>query len=100
VPITTETLQENANVQYYPSHEPLRLGIENFNRANFGLAERYFQDAPEKAPQQQPVGSRILVRFNKRLRRLVITHARRFEWIAHENGRRGCLSAVLTTLEI
>ena len=50
-PITTETVQENANVQYYPSDEPLRLGIENFNRGNFGVAERYFQDATEKAPK-------------------------------------------------
>jgi Flp pilus assembly protein TadD len=50
-PITTETIQENANVQYYPSDEPLRLAIENFNRGNFGVAEKYFQDATEKAPK-------------------------------------------------
>jgi Flp pilus assembly protein TadD len=50
-PLTTETIQQNANVQYYPSDEPLRLGIEYFNRGNFGLAERYFQDAVEKAPK-------------------------------------------------
>jgi hypothetical protein len=29
----------------------LRLGIENFNRGNLSLAERYFQDATEKGPQ-------------------------------------------------
>lgn len=50
-PITTETIQENANAQYYPSDEPLRLGIENFNRGNYGVAEKYFQDATEKAPK-------------------------------------------------
>ncbi len=49
-PITTETIQENAEVQYYPSDEPLRLGIEHFNRGHFGIAERYFRDAVEKAP--------------------------------------------------
>lgn len=50
-PIKTPTIQQNANVQYYPSDEPLRLGIEYFNRGNFGLAERYFRDAVEKAPK-------------------------------------------------
>ena len=50
-PITTLTLQENAEVQYYPSDEPLRLGIERFNRGYFGIAERYFRDAVEKAPK-------------------------------------------------
>ncbi len=50
-PLTTETIQENAEVQYYPSDEPLRLGIEHFNRGHFGIAERYFRDAVEKAPK-------------------------------------------------
>jgi Flp pilus assembly protein TadD len=50
-PITTATVQRDADVQYYPSDEPLRLAIEQFNRGNFGIAERYFQDAVEKAPK-------------------------------------------------
>ena len=50
-PITTATIQENASVQYYPSDEPLRLGIEHFNRGNYGIAEKYFRDAVEKAPK-------------------------------------------------
>lgn len=50
-PITTLTVQENADVQYYPSDEPLRLGIEHFNRGHFGVAEHYFRDAVEKAPK-------------------------------------------------
>jgi len=50
-PITTATVQRDADVQYYPSDEPLRLAIENFNRGNFGLSERYFRDAVEKAPK-------------------------------------------------
>jgi Flp pilus assembly protein TadD len=50
-PITTQTIQENASVQYYPSDEPLRMGLEQFNRGNFGLAEKYFRDAVEKAPK-------------------------------------------------
>jgi Tfp pilus assembly protein PilF len=50
-PLKTPTIQQNANVQYYPSDEPLRLGMEYFNRGNFGLAERYFRDGVEKAPR-------------------------------------------------
>jgi len=50
-PLKTPTIQQNADALYYPSDEPLRLGIEYFNRGNFGLAERYFRDAVEKAPR-------------------------------------------------
>jgi Flp pilus assembly protein TadD len=50
-PITTPTIQANADIQYYPSDEPLKLGIEHFNRGHYGIAERYFRDAVEKAPK-------------------------------------------------
>jgi len=45
------TVQEPAEVKYYPSDEPLKLGMEHFARGNFGLAERYFRDAVEKSPR-------------------------------------------------
>jgi Flp pilus assembly protein TadD len=48
---TTATVQDLADVKYYRSDEPLRLGIEHFNRGNYGVAERYFRDAVEKAPK-------------------------------------------------
>jgi Flp pilus assembly protein TadD len=48
---TTPTVEEPADVKYYASDEPLRLGTEHFNRGHFGLAERYFRDAVEKAPR-------------------------------------------------
>ncbi len=47
---TTLTVQEPASEKYFPSDEPYRLGAEYFNRGNYGLAERYFRDAVEKAP--------------------------------------------------
>lgn len=50
-PITTATVQRDADVQYYPSDEPLRLAIEHFNRGDFGTAEHYFRDAVQKAPK-------------------------------------------------
>lgn len=48
---TTATVQGPADVKYYPSDEPLRMGKEQFGRGNYGLAERYFRDAVEKAPK-------------------------------------------------
>ena len=51
VATTTPSLQDPDNVKYYPSDEPLRLGIEHFNRGNYGIAEHYFQDAVERAPK-------------------------------------------------
>ena len=48
---TTLTVQEPDSVQYYPSDEPYRLGAEHFNRGQYGLAEQYFRDAVEKAPE-------------------------------------------------
>jgi len=50
-PATTCTVQDPDDVKYYRSDEPLRMGIEHFNRGNFGIAERYFRDATEKAPK-------------------------------------------------
>jgi Flp pilus assembly protein TadD len=51
MPATTATVEQPAAVKYFASDEPLRLGIEHFNRGNYGLAQRYFRDAVEKAPR-------------------------------------------------
>jgi Flp pilus assembly protein TadD len=51
VPATTPTVSEPGEVKYYPSDEPLRLGVEYFNRGNYGIAQRYFRDAVEKTPR-------------------------------------------------
>lgn len=48
---TTVTVEDPGTVKYFPSDEPARLGLENFNRGNYGLAERYFRDAVERAPR-------------------------------------------------
>jgi Flp pilus assembly protein TadD len=47
----SSTVQAPAEVKYYPSDEPLKLGLEHFDRGDFGLAERYCRDAVEKAWQ-------------------------------------------------
>ena len=46
-----DPVQEPTDVKYYPSDEPVRLGLEHFNRGSYGLAQRYFKDAVEKAPK-------------------------------------------------
>ena|SRR5215831_17495774 len=50
-PSTTAKVEDPDDVKYYRSDEPLRMGIEHFNRGHFGIAERYFRDATEKAPK-------------------------------------------------
>jgi Flp pilus assembly protein TadD len=45
------TLQNPGDVKYYHSDEPVRLGIQRFYEGNFGLAEKYFQDAVETTPK-------------------------------------------------
>jgi Flp pilus assembly protein TadD len=50
-PPPTLTVQDPAEVKYYPSDEPLKLALEYFNRGSFGLAARYFEDAVTKAPK-------------------------------------------------
>ena len=47
----TATVQEPGDIKYYPSDEPLRLGMEHFDRGHYGIAERYLRDAVEKAPR-------------------------------------------------
>ena len=44
-------MEDPADVKYYPSDEPLRLGTEYFSRGQYGISQRYFKDAVEKAPK-------------------------------------------------
>jgi Flp pilus assembly protein TadD len=50
-PSPTPTVRDPNQAKYYRSDEPLRLGLEHFNRGNYGIAERYFRDAVEKTPK-------------------------------------------------
>ena len=51
IPAGADPVQEPTDVKYYPSDEPVRMGLEQFNRGNYGLSQRYFKDAVEKAPK-------------------------------------------------
>ena len=46
----TLTVQNAGDIKYYPSDEPVKLGLEYFNKGAYGVANRYFRDAVEKAP--------------------------------------------------
>jgi Flp pilus assembly protein TadD len=47
----TMTVQNAGDIKYYPSDEPVKLGLEYFKKGSYGLAQRYFRDAVEKAPE-------------------------------------------------
>jgi tetratricopeptide (TPR) repeat protein len=45
------TIQNPGDVKYFPSDEPLHLAIQYFKDGSYGLAERYFRDAVQRAPK-------------------------------------------------
>ena len=47
----TATVQNAGDIKYYPSDEPVKLGLEYFKKGAYGTANRYFRDAAEKAPE-------------------------------------------------
>src|SRR5689334_15826928 len=50
-PAPADPVQEPTDVKYHASDEPVRMGLEQFNRGNYGIAQQYFKDAVEKAPK-------------------------------------------------
>ena len=65
---TTVTVQQPLDEKYYPSDEPLKMGMEQFGRGSYGLAERYFRDAVEKAPRDVTAWTGLAASYD-RLRR-------------------------------
>ena len=47
----TATVQNAGDIKYYPSDEPVKLGLEYFKKGSYGIAQRYFREAVEKAPE-------------------------------------------------
>jgi Flp pilus assembly protein TadD len=47
------TVQEPGEVKYFPSDEPLKLAVQHFKDGSYGLAQRYFREAVEKAPKDR-----------------------------------------------
>src|SRR3954467_11407802 len=67
-PAGPNPVQEPTDVQYYPSDEPVRMGLEHFNRGSYGLAQQYFKDAVEKSPRDLTAWSGLAASYD-RLRR-------------------------------
>jgi Flp pilus assembly protein TadD len=47
----TPTVENAGDIKYYPSDQPVKLGLEYFKKGAYGTANRYFRDAVEKAPE-------------------------------------------------
>ncbi len=41
--------QEPNDIKYFPSDEPVKLGVQRFYEGDFGLAQQYFQNAVERS---------------------------------------------------
>jgi Flp pilus assembly protein TadD len=64
----TATVQNAGDIKYYPSDEPLKLGLEYFKKGSYGIANRYFRDAVEKAPEDAEAWTGLAASYD-RLRR-------------------------------
>jgi len=64
-PAKTLEVQDPGDVKYYPSDEPLKLAVEHFNRGHYGLAERYFRDAVEKAPRDATAWTGLAASYDR-----------------------------------
>ena len=63
---TASVAGENPDdVKYFRSDEPMRVGIERFNEGNFGLAQRYFQDAVEKMPRNPKAWNGLAASYDR-----------------------------------
>jgi Flp pilus assembly protein TadD len=65
---TTSSIEQPDSVKYYPSDEPYKLGVEHFNRGHYGLAEKYFRDAVEKAPKDASAWIGLAASYDRILR--------------------------------
>jgi predicted Zn-dependent protease len=59
------TGQNPGDVKYYPSDQPVRLGIRRFYEGNFGLAQQYFQDAVEKSPRDATAWTGLAASYDR-----------------------------------
>lgn len=60
-----DPVKEPTDVKYYPSDEPVRMGLEQYNRGNYGLSQRYFKDAVEKAPRDVTAWTGLAASYDK-----------------------------------
>jgi Flp pilus assembly protein TadD len=61
----TATVQNAGDIKYYPSDEPLKLGLEYLKKGFYGLAQRYFRDAVEKAAEDAEAWIRLAASYDR-----------------------------------
>jgi len=64
-PAGPDPVQEPTDVKYYPSDQPVRMGLEHFNRGNYGIAQQYFKDAVEKSPRDLTAWSGLAASYDR-----------------------------------
>ena len=65
-PVANAAVGQNPqDVKYYPSDEPVRLGIQRFYEGNFGLAQMYFQNAVEKSPKDATAWTGLAASYDR-----------------------------------
>lgn len=64
-PAGADPVIEPTDVKYYPSDEPVRMGLEHYNRGNYGISERYFRDAVEKTPRDVTAWTGLAASYDK-----------------------------------
>jgi Tfp pilus assembly protein PilF len=67
-PAPADPVQEPTDVKYHASDEPVRMGLEHFNRGSYGIAQQYFKDAVEKSPKDVTAWNGLAASYD-RLRR-------------------------------
>jgi Flp pilus assembly protein TadD len=66
--LTSLTIQEPDSEKFFPSDEPYQLGVENFNRGHYGVAETRFQEAVEKAPEDASAWVALAATYDRMMR--------------------------------
>jgi Flp pilus assembly protein TadD len=61
----TVTIENPGDIKYYPSDHPLKLALEYFNKGAYGIANRYFRDAVEKAPEDAEAWVGLAASYDK-----------------------------------
>jgi Flp pilus assembly protein TadD len=74
-PTTSWTVQNPADVRYYPSDESVRLGLEHFKRGLYGLAASYFLEATERSPRDATAWLGLAASYDRLGRFDVADHA-------------------------
>jgi Flp pilus assembly protein TadD len=61
----TPTVENAGDIKYYPSDHPVKLGLEFFKKGSYGIANRYFRDAVEKAPEDAEAWIGLAASYDK-----------------------------------